>query len=447
MAGEVVQDTLQVLDGVCDVVGEVVSFVKEWVGASGELPSQVGELVATITTIENSLRGTRNGICAEFEANPGGALQIPNEMSMVVLKKIHDEIANAKAVLIKYKTKSNKWRFNPASHVVAVSECNKKLKDNFTLYAQARQLSEGTSGDPSFMIEDHIAKQFWITKFGNPITITYITFAMAFKREYCLSEAAAQHLLADGPPVISVHNFNQVISKHGLKAVIAMCEYTNPFADDTRKVNEKQSNKPPVHTNYFGRSCTWDGPPPLASSEELRTFIIWCDKGGALQPQHGETQPGTHLCIAPYKKGDLAQLWKFDKFGCVYNMLSGLVLDMDRNPHDGVQDVILWTRHAGPNQQWKLLLDGTLRAKLYRSVKCMQVYPGDSGNQVVMGLIPNPLSPSCLWRVSNDDFVGDSSAIGITPKSLTAPQLPTTTTSTPATPTPTTSSSTTTRSS
>ncbi|KAH3765893.1 hypothetical protein Pelo_2251 [Pelomyxa schiedti] len=395
-------DAIQLCDGVAELGGLVVGFVQGWLGTSGRgsIPGEARTLAAVVETIIATIKTLKN--------TPA------NDTCLAVVKNIEAELTNAKAILEKWKLKEKKFMFNPKTHIAATVASTERLKSLFDLLEKARSLTEGKNVNPATLITDPVARKFWCTSFGDVVSASYLMFVVAFKNAYGLPAPAVEKLKQGGPPVLDVYRFNEV-TKAGIKNLIAICDYTNPFAEQLQP--GATPSKPLVHNDMIGRRVNWAGAPPLAVSEAARSFVIWSDLGGVLQPKDCSNQPGCPVIVAPYAEGVNAQHWKFDKFGCVYNMHSGLVLDVDLQARDGVMHVIQWPRHAGANQQWKLYPDGSFRAKLYRDQQCMDV---DTTSKEVIMYYWRGNRPNQMFRVSNDVQIGDSPLKG-SPINTTAP--------------------------
>jgi len=370
---------------------QAVVVVKGLYDANSQIPAVLGELEAISITISRTI--------ATMEGR--------NDSLRAALAMIDRELVQATKLLSQLKAKSKKFFFNPTGTLKDLSTCSKKLKEGLDLAVLANRLNTGLKINSNLILKDLNAKRFWSARIGeNQLSVPYATFCNALALETGMTPTRKATLARGGPAEVDIHKFNNLTQKNTLSGVINLLDHCNPFLEPTATATEKAPKDPnstnlPLHDTVSKlRHIDWSGASLDKADPVNKYFYIMSEAGGVLDVWENSNRPGAVLFVTP-PTGIPSQKWKFDKYGCIVNLNSGLVIDLDKTAQPGnAFRLIQWPRHGGQNQMWRLGLDRSLRSAAKPNM-CIDV-DTRTGCIIMWTWRGNP---NQMWRIATEIIV------------------------------------------
>lgn len=311
----------------------LVQMVNEWKASQKIIPAQLEELRVIASTIHSTVGRIRN---------------LKDERLADMCKFIEDELGMAHRLVAKLKQKQKKWFFNPKGVLAEISGLIQGLKEHHELLCKCLEATKVIPFDADKIIKNEDARIFWAKNIGaNFVVVEFQVFLNAIRAVYNIPETKLSHARKSTMKKLDVHAFSLVTEQKGMDGLVQMVEFGNPFEITG---TDKDEDHPDAAAGYETRNVVWT-PPASRANPEHKYFYIFSEAGGCIAVQDDSNQPGASLCVGPIRNST-SQKWKFDKYGCIRNMLSGLVIDVDKQPTTMVK-LIQWPAHGGGNQRWR----------------------------------------------------------------------------------------------
>ncbi|KAH3743968.1 hypothetical protein Pelo_14628 [Pelomyxa schiedti] len=337
---------------------QAAAYIKKLYDANAMVPQAIVELETTVSSINDIL----------------GPVRTATPALTTVVNMINDECVVANRLMDKLKSNKRKLFFNPQGTVAEINQNTTRLKEHLGLLTQAINLAGAFNLNSSKILTDPATRTFWATCFGETtLCVPYNTFVDALGAHAHLSTAQIAIMGKKDGIFVDVHQLQEVTAKPMLEGLISLMSYRNPFELGQVVpvkafpvvVNPESVQQITAEMEAQGRKATYQPLSADKANPANKYFVIACEAGGVLDVFGGEqaNRPGCSIVCAPFNPDSRTQKWKFDKYGCICNLDSGLVLDVNMKnlKPNQIPPLIQWARHGGPNQKWKLCLDRTLR--------------------------------------------------------------------------------------